>query len=110
MFNYAENAFKSINQEGYTSVAIKSGDCAVIATQKKVTETPIDPSTVRHMFRITKKIGCVMTGCIGKNWQMIKHSFILLNIKLLQWTVAHRCRRHVMRPQIGDSNSAMTFP
>lgn len=60
-----EYAFKSINQEGITSVAIKSGDCAVVATQKKVTEKLIDPQTVTHLFGITKYIGSVMTGRIA---------------------------------------------
>ena len=56
-----EYAFKSINQEGITSVAIKGADCAVVATQKKVTEKLIDPSIVTHLFRITKNVGCCMT-------------------------------------------------
>jgi len=57
-----EYAFKSITQKGMTSVALKGADCAVVATQKKVTEKLIDPNTVSHLFRITKDIGCVMTG------------------------------------------------
>jgi len=46
-------------------VALKSGDCAVVATQKKVTEKNIVPETVTHLFRITKDIGCAMTGRMG---------------------------------------------
>ncbi|KAH8233323.1 hypothetical protein KR026_006777 [Drosophila bipectinata] len=61
-----EYAFKAINQENITTVALKSGDCAVVATQKKVTEKNIVPDTVTHLFRITKDIGCAMTGRIGK--------------------------------------------
>lgn len=61
-----EYAFKAITQENITSVALKSGDCAVVATQKKVTEKNIVPETVTHLFGITKEIGCVMTGRIGK--------------------------------------------
>lgn len=57
-----EYAFKSINQEGLTSVAVKGKDIAVVATQKKVSEKLIDPKTVTHLFRITKNLGCVLTG------------------------------------------------
>lgn len=64
-FDFAEYAFKSINQEGYTSVAVRGDDVAVIATHKKIPDQMIDPDTITHMFQITKKIGCVMTGRIG---------------------------------------------
>lgn len=50
-----------------TSVALKGKNVAVVATQKKISEKLIDPSTVTHLFGITKHIGCVMTGRIGNN-------------------------------------------
>lgn len=45
---------------------MKGKNVAVVATQKKISEKLIDPSTVTHLFGITKQIGCVMTGRIGK--------------------------------------------
>lgn len=68
----SEYAFKAINQGGLTSVALKGADFAVVATQKKVPDKLIDPSSVTHLFHLTEDIGCVMTGMNGTSSSHIK--------------------------------------
>ncbi|KAH8390845.1 hypothetical protein KR215_000102 [Drosophila sulfurigaster] len=69
-----EYAFHAINLENVTSVALKSGDCAVVATQKKVLGKNIVPESVTHLFSITPEIGCVMTGRIADSRAQVQRA------------------------------------
>jgi len=57
-----EYAMKAINQANVTTIGVRGKDCAVIVTQKKVQDKLIDETSVTHMYKITKTVGCCFTG------------------------------------------------
>lgn len=59
-----EYAFKACNSANITSLGIRGKDCAVVVSQKKISDKLLDPSTVSYIFRISPSIGAVLTGQI----------------------------------------------
>lgn len=58
-----EYAFKAASSaSGLTGVAIRGKDTCCVVTQKKIPDRLMDPKSVTHIFNITPKIGCLITG------------------------------------------------
>ncbi|RKP17975.1 N-terminal nucleophile aminohydrolase [Rozella allomycis CSF55] len=62
VFIIKEYAFKAINNSGLSSLGLRGKNGCVVITQLKIQDKLIDPSSVSHIFQITPRIGCVMTG------------------------------------------------
>mmetsp|Transcript_8710 Transcript_8710/g.25089 ORF Transcript_8710/g.25089 Transcript_8710/m.25089 type:complete len:247 (-) Transcript_8710:71-811(-) len=57
-----EYAFKAVKSAGFTSIAVRGKDSVCMVTQKKVPDKLIDPTSLTHMFPITKQVGMLVTG------------------------------------------------
>mmetsp|Transcript_14535 Transcript_14535/g.21434 ORF Transcript_14535/g.21434 Transcript_14535/m.21434 type:complete len:245 (-) Transcript_14535:100-834(-) len=57
-----EYAFNAVKTSGLTSVALRGKDSCVVVGQKRVPDKLIDASSVSNIYKITPKIGCIMTG------------------------------------------------
>eukprot|EP00899_Mesostigma_viride_P027963 jgi/Mesvir1/8351/Mv12610-RA.1 len=60
-----EYAFKAVKAAGLTSIGVRGKDSVCVVTQKKVPDKLIDPTSVTHLFAITKYIGMLVTGMIA---------------------------------------------
>jgi 20S proteasome subunit alpha 1 len=59
-----EYCFKAA-QSGLTVVAVRGKDSACVVTQKKVPDRLMDPKSVTHIFRLSHKVGCCVTGTMA---------------------------------------------
>eukprot|EP00499_Haloplacidia_sp_CaronLabIsolate_P009700 CAMPEP_0196780270 /NCGR_PEP_ID=MMETSP1104-20130614/7398_1 /TAXON_ID=33652 /ORGANISM="Cafeteria sp., Strain Caron Lab Isolate" /LENGTH=246 /DNA_ID=CAMNT_0042150467 /DNA_START=19 /DNA_END=759 /DNA_ORIENTATION=+ len=57
-----EYAFKAVKSSGLTSIAVRGESTVCVLTQKKVPDTLVEADSVTRLYKITPKIGCVMTG------------------------------------------------
>lgn len=56
-----EYAFKAANS-GLTGVAVRGRDSVCVVTQKKVVDRLMQPESVTHLFAVTNRVGCCVTG------------------------------------------------
>eukprot|EP00475_Leptophrys_vorax_P009889 TRINITY_DN16586_c0_g1_i1.p1 TRINITY_DN16586_c0_g1~~TRINITY_DN16586_c0_g1_i1.p1 ORF type:complete len:228 (-),score=77.17 TRINITY_DN16586_c0_g1_i1:78-761(-) len=59
-----EYAFKAVRNGGITSLGVRGKDSVVLITQKKVPDKLLDPTSVTSMYKITDRIGVVVTGMV----------------------------------------------
>jgi 20S proteasome subunit alpha 1 len=68
-----EYCFKSANS-GLTGVAVRGKDSVCVVTQKKVPDRLMDGSSVTHLFNLTQKIGCCVTGSMADSKSMVQRA------------------------------------
>ncbi|KAM7471878.1 hypothetical protein LguiA_010061 [Lonicera macranthoides] len=73
-----EYAFKAVKAAGVTSIGVRGKDSVCVVTQKKVPDKLLDPTSVTHLFPITKYLGLLATGTTGSSLMPFKHHYFEL--------------------------------
>jgi 20S proteasome subunit alpha 1 len=68
-----EYCFKAASS-GLTGVAIRGKDSVCVVTQKKVPDRLMEPSSVTHLFKLTQKVGCCVTGSMADAKSMVQRA------------------------------------
>ncbi len=55
---------KAVKSTGLTSVGVRGATSVALVTQKRVQDKLVDASSVTHLFRLSSRVGCVMTGLL----------------------------------------------
>jgi|EP01083_Nonionella_stella_P029522 20S proteasome subunit alpha 1 len=96
-----EYAFKAASAgSGLTGVSLRGKDSAVVVTQKKIPDRLIDPKSVSHLFTITPKIGCLVTGRIADCKSQVQR--IRYEAADYQYKYGYSCPVHVLAKRIAD--------
>ncbi|XP_020802163.1 proteasome subunit alpha type-6-like isoform X2 [Drosophila serrata] len=106
-----EYALKAVELENITAVALRSGSCAVVATQKENIDKYAVPRSTSNLFTFNKTIGCCMVGRMGDALHQMKlaqHIAYLFSCDCdYQIPVDVLCHRVANLSQVHTQNSLM---
>lgn len=94
-----EYAFKAANS-GLTGVAVRGKDSVAVVTQKKVVDRLVKPESVSHLWQITPKVGCLLTGNMADAKSLIQRA----RYEAGQWTFdyGYSAPSHVIAKRMAD--------
>jgi len=101
--DYAFNAVKNV---GLTAIGVRGQDSVVIITQKKVPDKLIDPSSITHMFSISRNIGCVVTGAIADAMAIVKRA--RSEVTDFKYKNGHEIPVHFLAKRMADFQQVFT--
>ncbi|KVI05854.1 Proteasome, alpha-subunit, N-terminal domain-containing protein [Cynara cardunculus var. scolymus] len=71
-----EYAFKAVKAAGVTSIGVRGKDSVCVVTQKKVPDKLLDPTSITHLFSVTKFLGLLATGTTDKSQIYTQHAYM----------------------------------
>jgi 20S proteasome subunit alpha 1 len=94
-----EYCFKAANS-GLTVVAVRGSDSTAVVTQKKVPDRLMEADSVTHLFPITEKVGCCLTGTMADCKSFVQRA----RYEAGKWTFDHgfSCPASVLAKRMAD--------
>lgn len=76
-----------INQLGTTAIGVQTSEGVVLAVEKRVSSTLLEPSSIEKIMEIDEHLGCAVSGMTADARTMIEHARVAAQVSYMFYMI-----------------------
>lgn len=86
---------------GTTAIGIQTSEGVVLAVEKRVSSTLLEPSSIEKVLEIDSHLGCAVSGMVADARTMIEHARVAAQVNKLKMAFHYKADKFAfLEPQI----------